>query len=148
VETLTPDFILKDTFERDWQLSKTLGQVVIINWFDPLCEICQLEAVSLKLLHEAEDMQGAGLIIVGIAVDYQSKEDVIAFRDNFEVPFQILYDARLTTSDGISVLVSRDAYGVNAVPFNTIIDREGKIVFSRAGGLTEGQMRTLIDPLL
>jgi peroxiredoxin len=115
---LTPDFILLDTVNSEFQLSKHNGQVVLLSFFLTTCAVCQSEVPDLKALYE--DYGGEGLTIAGIAVDSADPQRVIDYRRAFDIPFRILLD------NGVVSI----AYGaINSVPVNVIVNRDGWIVY-------------------
>ena len=89
----------------------------MLHFFAPWCEICQSEVETIKQLHD--DYSGIGMIIVGIAVQATSVQQIEEFRDAYDVPYPILVD------DG---RVARLGYGVSRIPTTFIIDREVNLI--------------------
>ena len=49
----------------------------------------------------------------------QSRAAAAKWKEEFKAPFPVLFDPRMTIAQ---------AYGVEGIPFNVVIDRKGKLV--------------------
>ena len=117
VDLRPPDFTLTDLDGNPFQLSETQGDVVMLHFFAPWCEICQTEVETIKQIHS--DFAGIGMVVIGIAVQASSVAQIEEFRDAYDVQYPILVD------DG---RVSRLGYGVSRIPTTFIIDREVNLI--------------------
>ena len=120
VGQLAPDFTLKSLTGEDVTLSSFRGKnpVFIIFWAT-WCPYCIKDIPSLKEIYGTYSPKGLKILAIDIGLNDPVMR-VQAFQKQFDIPYTILYDA--TTS------ISRQ-YGVIGVPFNILIDRNGKVVY-------------------
>ena len=102
-------------------LSDLRGDVVLLYFWATWCSVCREGMPFIESLHSR--FKDDGLKIIGVNVR-ESAEAVNAFmRENgFTFPSVLDGDGRLGT-----------AYGVQAIPTNFLIDREGKIIARLVG---------------
>ncbi len=124
INTLAPDFILKDLHGNNVRLSDYRGKTVILNFWSTTCEPCMAEIPSLIKLQR--EFKAQGLVVVGIALD--SSE--INVRESV-VKFMIGY-TNLMDSDKI---VYFDSYGLFGQPISVIVDTKGIIREKIIGGI-------------
>ena len=136
VDPRPPDFTLADLDGNTFQLSSTQGKVVLLHFFAPWCPVCQSEAPVLAELHD--QFGAAGLVIVAVAVQAVSLDQIRNFKDTYEVPYLILVD------DG---RVSVVGYGVNSIPTTYFIDKEVALS-GPFGPLSKEEFVDRIQPLL
>ena len=135
VDPRPPNFTLNDLDGNAFQLSSTQGSVVMLHFFAPWCTICQQEAPLINELHR--DFSRLGLVVVGIAVNAASVEQIEEFRDTYDVPYRILVD------DG---RVSSLGYGVTNIPTTYFIDRDVNLI-GPYGARTKDEYVGIIEPL-
>src|SRR5688572_26125611 len=105
-----PDFTLPATDNTQHTLSAQKGKVVLIEFMAPWCPHCQNDAPEFNKLHEA--YKDKGVQIYGVSAtpwgkDYQppdvkppiSMQDMIWFRDTFNVQFPMLFDPELKAAN-------------------------------------------------
>lgn len=108
-------------------LSALRGRVVLVNLWAIWCEPCRQELPVLASLHERDAARG--LSIVAINVDRKRTRDEIAdFVARRKLPFTIWLDPE----DRAAL-----AFGATTFPFNVLVDREGRVVWSRAGAIRD-----------
>jgi peroxiredoxin len=73
------------------RLADLRGQAVWVNFWASWCPPCQQETPVLRDM--AERYRDAGLVIVGIAVQETSPDDIRAYADRYELPYTIGFDA-------------------------------------------------------
>ena len=107
------NFALKDLNGNDVHLEDYRGKVIFLNFWATWCQACLVEMPSMEKLYR--ELKNKDFII--LAVDMQEDlEQVIKFKEKFELSFPILLD-----TDGVVA----SYYGVNAIPATYIIDRGG-----------------------
>lgn len=115
----TADFILKDLDGVDFQLSSSLGKVVLLNFFNATCGSCQLQTVELVELHHAVASQG--LVVVGIS--HGPKEQLESFVDAYDVPYRVLRDTTQNLKVWNHYQGDYPTPGLYLIDKNGIIDR-------------------------
>ena len=111
-----PNFTLKELGGRMISLKAFRGKVVLLNFFSPLCSVCEKQATSFDKLDE--EIKDKDISFLHVAVEGREKE-LLEFKNKFNLSIPILID-----KDG-SVA---KAYKVKGHHETFFIDRKGKIV--------------------
>lgn len=82
---------LADLDGRPIRLADLRGKAVWINFWASWCPPCQQETPILRTL--AERYRDAGLVVVGIAVQETSPDDIRAYADRYDLGYTIGFDA-------------------------------------------------------
>jgi peroxiredoxin len=117
---LAPDFTLKSLEGQEFNLSEFRGKnpVYLVFWAT-WCPYCIQEVPLLKELHAKLSPKGLKILAVNIGFNDPLLR-VQAFQKKYELPYPILYDN--------NTIVARQ-FGVIGVPFNVLVDRNGRIVY-------------------
>lgn len=139
IGTRRPDFSLPDLEGRERHISEWDGKVLVINFWATWCPPCLKEIPEFVELQSEYGDQG--LQFVGIAL--QKPADVIDFARKHDMDYPNL-------AGELPVIRIAEAYGNNtgALPYTTVVDREGTIVFVRQGPVRGPEMEAVIKPLL
>ena len=112
-----PAFELADLGGQPLSLVGLRGHVVFVNFWGTWGAPCREEAPSLERLDR--ELRGEGLEVVAVSIDEAgAREEVEAFRDEFELSFPILLDP------------DRRIYGAfqaTGVPETFLIDHRGRL---------------------
>ena len=119
---LAPGFSLKSLDGKEFSLSKTLGNgLVVLSFFKVSCPVCQFTYPFLERLFQRYGGDGVTFLCV-------SQDNASATRDfarEYGVTFPILLDdSRYTVSN---------AYGLTMVPTVFLIEPDGKVKVSSMG---------------
>lgn len=118
VGQFAPGFSLVDLDGRRVSLASYRGQVVLLDFWASWCSPCRQ---TLPRLHRlAADLEGDGLVFIGINLDRRVEDAVSYLEDN---PFHRMIPVQGTTA------VARE-YGVSGIPRTFVIDRSGVIRFA------------------
>lgn len=134
-----PEFALPDTEGTPRNIKEWDGKVLVINFWATWCPPCRQE---MPAFIELQDKFGAqGLQFVGVAIDEADK--VIDFMDTYGVNYPMLL------GDLAAIEVGKQ-YGnrFGALPYTAIVDRQGKVVFTRRGELQKHDAEIEIKKLL
>ncbi len=134
-----PAFELHDLEGKLRNIDEWNGKVLLINFWATWCPPCKKEMPAFIELHE--QYQAQGFEILGIALD--DKESVQDFVDTLGVNYTVM------PAEHKGIELSAD-YGnrIGALPFSVFIDRNGKIIATKAGELKKQQVEDIILPLL
>jgi peroxiredoxin len=132
-----PDFSLKDTEGKTFQLSDLRGKVVVLEWFNPGCPFVRRNHTKGPLKDMARDVTangvtigGANVPVVWLAVNSGAPgkqgagaESSRAGKEQYGMTNPVLLD-----ENGV---VGR-AYGAKSTPHMFVIDPSGKLVYAGA----------------
>jgi len=137
--TYRPGFELKDLDGKLRNANEWNGQVMVVNFWATWCPPCRKEMPAFIDLQEKYG--NLGLQFVGIALDDEQK--VEDFIDTIGVEYPIL------VGQDDAMLVS-EAYGnrLGALPYTAIVDREGTIIKTYRGEVSQQSLQKVIDRVL
>ncbi len=139
-----PLFALKDLKGESFDLSSHLGQkqFLLVFW-SIFCEPCRFEMPLIQNIHKKYGDKG--LEVLTVAIDGDPLKNAIAgFVKQEGYSFRVLID-ELDEEEFFKVA---DPYGVAGTPTIYIVDRSGKIAFSRVGSITEKELEREINAVL
>ncbi len=131
-----PDFVLTGTNGNKIKLSDYRGKVVILDFWATWCPPCRK---GIPDLIDLQKNYKKDLVIIGISVDTDTKNDVIPFMKEYGINYHIAYaDNEVVQNYG----------NIQAIPTSFIIDREGNIVTSFVGLQRKEAYADLINKLI
>jgi peroxiredoxin len=133
-----PDFTLEALDGAQVSVSQYRGQVVLVNYWATWCPPCVRETPSLVRVYEQYKDQG--FVILGINTTYQDDRAKVA---QFAKDNGMRYPVLLETDPATTA-----AYGSRLLPTSYLIDRNGKIVYTRVGQVDEQNLSERIAALL
>ena len=125
---------LTDLDGRPVRLADLRGKLVWLNFWATWCPPCQSETPVLRDM--ADRYRDRGLVIVGIAVQETTVDDVRAYAQRYELTYPIAFDA------------SADIFGlyrVFALPTQFFIGRDGRILDVVNGPLDMAAAERMVD---
>jgi len=127
-----PDFTLKTIEGESITLSSLRGQPILLNFWATWCPFCRDEMPAFQNVYE--EHKDDGFIVISITEEVGSEMDnVIEFRDNYNLTFPILLD------EG-GVVTRR--YHVNSLPRTLLVNPDGVINNIILGGpITENAVK-------
>ena len=134
VAKLAPDFTFTTLAGKAITLSELRGRPVVINFWASWCPPCRRELPALEKVYRQYSAQG--LQLLGVAVG-----------DEEPAVRRLVQEMRLSYPIGLSDEAGSN-YAVSAIPHTFFLDRQGKIVAQRVGGLSEGEFRRQVEALL
>ena len=120
--TIAPDWTLTSIKDKTIHLSDFKGKLVLIDFFYKSCYPCMLALPELQDLHEKYNTKG--LVVIGIdPYDSKEKDDMELFLKKRGITYTVLLEGNDVAKQ----------YHVSAYPTVYLIDKNGKIIFSRIG---------------
>ncbi len=139
IGTVVYEFTLADVNDDLRSLSEWKGNVIAINFWATWCPPCREEIPYFVELQQ--NYQKDGLQFIGVAL--QHADEIRDFLDEFNVNYP-----SLVGGDDVIELATRLGNGIGALPYTVIIDRDGKIAFTRRGPITKQEAESVIKTLL
>ncbi len=115
------------------------GKVLVLNFWATWCEPCREEIPALVRIQQK--FASNGVQIVGIGIDSPGK-----IRE-FSKEFQINYPLTVGGLDQID-LSRRLGNKIGGLPYTLILDRSGRLIKTKLGGISEAELEQLLRPLL
>ncbi|MEO1766636.1 TlpA family protein disulfide reductase [Thiobacter aerophilum] len=139
---MTPERLYALTFAdlegRPQALGRWHGQVVVLNFWATWCPPCRAEMPEFVRVQQRYGARGFSF--VGIALDEPAA--VQAFARELGINYPLLIGG----AQGATLARSLGSRG--ALPFSVILDRQGRIVATRLGTLSESELHQLLPPIL
>jgi thiol-disulfide isomerase/thioredoxin len=125
------------TYELLDMLAEEHGKVILVNFFASFCGPCRQEIPELIQLRK--EISQEDLVIIGVAIDQDIRDaeefvKKMGMKGNYPVFF--------AQEDVVR------SYRINAIPFNVIYNRQGRIEVSEAGYVPADDMKKFIMDLI
>ena len=130
---------LPDLDGRTQALSQWRGRVVVVNFWATWCEPCRQEIPGL--IRTEKKYSPDKLQMVGIAVDEAAK--VRQFATELKIDYPLL----IAGMEAIE-LTQKLGNVSGGLPFTALVNRDGAVVQTHLGQLSEAQLDGLLGPLL
>jgi len=128
---LAEDWNLKDIEGVRYTLSDQKGKWVLVNFWAPRCPSCLAEMPDLDVMQK----QHKGLLVIGVAVMYRKKQEVIdAIRSQ-----SISYAIVLGNED-----IASDFGRMKGMPTSFLYSPTGKLIGHHDGPLTQEEVEQVI----
>ncbi|WP_080779232.1 TlpA family protein disulfide reductase [Chryseobacterium phocaeense] len=120
-----PEITLSKNDGTPFSLSSLKGKLVLIDFWATWCSPCMEEQPELKTLYQKT--KGKEFEILGVSLD-RNKESWQKAIDRFEISWPQVSDLKFWRSP-----VAK-AYAIEELPFNVVIDTQGKIIAKNLHG--------------
>lgn len=123
---------------RAIELAQLRGRPVMVNFWATTCPGCVKEMPALANLYR--ELSPRGLEIIGVAMDYDVLNDVVALAKVRQIPYPIIHDSQAKTARAFGA--------VSLTPTTVLIAPDGRIVEQNIGELDMAETRTKILAML
>ncbi len=134
---LSPSWSFKDINGTTIQSTDYKGKVVVVNFWATWCGPCRLEIPGFADLQKKYSDQG--LQFIGASVD----DGGIGVVAEAAKKLGINYPVGLATTEMLTQFQAGDL-----LPTTFILNRSGKVVWTHVGGVEEGDIESVLKPLL
>jgi thiol-disulfide isomerase/thioredoxin len=131
-----PEFALLSTDGKTIKLSAYKGKIVILDFWATWCGPCRK---GIPDLIELQKEFGKDIIVIGISLDNDTKENVVPFIQRMGVNYPIAYG---------TYEVTQQYGGVESIPTSFVINKRGEIVARHVGLVAKSNYSELIKKLL
>jgi peroxiredoxin len=124
---------------KELDLASLRGQVVLLDFWATWCEPCLEELPNLRKQYAAYKDRGLAIVAVSIDEDRPALEEFV--RDE-NIPWPVIHDR-----ERLGAHPSTIDYGIFKIPAVMLIDKEGKVVSTKAKGAELNRLlRELLGP--
>ena len=123
--SIAPDFTINDVNGKPYTLSQFKGKYVLVDFWASWCAPCRAESPYLRAAYKK--FSNKNFTIIGVSLD----DDKAAWQD--AVKEDQLEWLQLSELKGMDSPVS-DLYGFDGIPYNVLLNPEGKIIASELRG--------------
>ena len=134
----SPDISLMTIDGEQIQLANLRGKPLLVTFWATTCPGCIKEMPHLIELYE--ELAPQGLEIIGIAMDYDPPNQVLAMRNARKIPYPIALD--------IHAEAARAFGDVRLTPTSFLIAPNGRIVYQKLGEMNMAKLRQDILDML
>lgn len=133
-----PEFEMADLDGKIHSVSEWDGKVLVLNFWAPWCTPCKKE---LPIFMEMQEKyQDQGLQFLGLAVD--TPDSVKQFLTEMPLNFPTLVG-----EDDAMKIASIYGNNIGALPYTVIINRSGKIIFTRKGDIKQAEAEKMFSSI-
>jgi thiol-disulfide isomerase/thioredoxin len=127
-------FVLKDMTGKALRLADFKGKWVLINYWATWCPPCLEEIPDLVNLHD--QYKESRLVVIGIAFDYKSPQEVTRFVDDMLISYPIV----LGTPE-----IAAQFGSSSILPTSFVFNPEGHLVKTRHGIISRQEIERMLS---
>jgi thiol-disulfide isomerase/thioredoxin len=128
-------FTLKDSKGKTHSLAQYKGKWVIVNYWATWCPPCLEEVPDLVAFYETHKAKDA--TVIGVAIDYESAEDVRDYVDDMLMSYPVV----LGDDE-----VRKQFAETDVLPTTFVFNPKGELVVTKHGLITKQALEDIIKP--
>ena len=113
------------------------GKAVLINFWATTCSPCRKEIPDLITLYN--EFSSKGLRVLGVAMAYDRPDQVIRFKQDYNIPYMLALDLESSIASKLDV---------EAIPVSLLLTPRGQIAYRHSGVINIEDMRKRIAAML
>lgn len=122
-------------------LAELKGRLVVLNFWATWCSPCRAEIPHL--VEAYKKYSALGVEFIGASVE----DNADSVRD-FAKAYGINYPVAMAGKDNGIALLQALGNRVAGLPFTLVLDRQGNVVATKRGVMTQARLQQILDPLL